>query len=227
MTPADGRMDTCRKFLQMGRTRSMRYALRPGGKKYTKTDNGEGGRVEMPRDGTVYDQGKLDGARVFGSFEQRCWRVEGYRRGWVAYGGKPVPVPVSVQDGSATAEQREKGASGGEHTDTGTVKGGSPRRGHKRKASRLDSEADTDIKPFRAKDEHMEDVQDDSGRPVKCQAEQADAPVKSEPPPSPLRSVKTEPDNAGGGAQKLVRRKKGSQRGSSIRAGSRTGSNGS
>lgn len=218
-------MDTCRKFLQMGRTRSMRYALRPGGKKYTKTDDDEGGRVEMLRDGTVYDQGKLDGARVFGSFEQRCWRVEGYRRGWAAYGGKPVPV--SVQDGSATAGKREERASGGEQTDTGTVKGDSPRRGHKRKANRLDSEADTDTKLVVCQDEPMEDVQDESGRPVKGKAEQADAPVKSEPPPSPLRSVKTEPDSAGGGAQKRVRRKKGSQGGSSIRAGSRTGSNGS
>lgn len=28
------RMDTARKFIQMGRTRSLRYALRPGGRKY-------------------------------------------------------------------------------------------------------------------------------------------------------------------------------------------------
>ncbi|KAJ9116390.1 hypothetical protein QFC22_004831 [Naganishia vaughanmartiniae] len=62
-------MDITRKFIQMGRTRSLRYALRPGGRKYDKTT----GR-EMERTGKVADEGKLKGARVF---EAVLERIEG------------------------------------------------------------------------------------------------------------------------------------------------------
>jgi hypothetical protein len=54
------RMDIARKFIQMGRTRSLRYALRPGGRKY----NRETGK-EMERTGKVADEGKLRGAQIF------------------------------------------------------------------------------------------------------------------------------------------------------------------
>lgn len=37
------RMDTARKFIQMGRTRSLRYALRPGGRKYAYVSDGNDG----------------------------------------------------------------------------------------------------------------------------------------------------------------------------------------
>lgn len=53
-------MDVTRKFIQMGRTRSLRYALRPGGRKYDKL-TGE----EMKRTGKVADEGKLKGAKIF------------------------------------------------------------------------------------------------------------------------------------------------------------------
>jgi hypothetical protein len=35
-------MDTARKFIQMGRTRSLRYALRPGGRKYARVTDSDG-----------------------------------------------------------------------------------------------------------------------------------------------------------------------------------------
>jgi hypothetical protein len=35
-------MDTARKFIQMGRTRSLRYALRPGGRKYARITDSDG-----------------------------------------------------------------------------------------------------------------------------------------------------------------------------------------
>jgi hypothetical protein len=54
------RMDITRKFIQMGRTRSLRYALRPGGRKYDK-ETGQ----EIERTGEVADQGKLKGAQIF------------------------------------------------------------------------------------------------------------------------------------------------------------------
>ncbi len=54
------RMDVVRKFVQMGRTRSLRYALRPGGRKYDPATG-----AEMRRTGDVADEGKLAGAQVF------------------------------------------------------------------------------------------------------------------------------------------------------------------
>lgn len=53
-------MDVVRKFVQMGKTRSLRYALRPGGKKYdTKTGQ------EIAKSGDVADQSKYEGAQIF------------------------------------------------------------------------------------------------------------------------------------------------------------------
>lgn len=86
-------MDISRKFLQMGRTRSLRYALRPGGRKYgpvpTETPgpskhrrDGTAVGEEMKRTGKVYDQGKLDGAGIFEGYEKRCWADEVYTRMW-------------------------------------------------------------------------------------------------------------------------------------------------
>ncbi|RXK39494.1 hypothetical protein M231_03163 [Tremella mesenterica] len=87
-------MDICRKFLQMGRTRSLRYALRRGGKKYgtsssTGAATGEsettGGRVgkqptrkEIPRTGKIYDEEKSKGASIFENYVKRCWEDETY-----------------------------------------------------------------------------------------------------------------------------------------------------
>jgi hypothetical protein len=62
-------MDVTRKFIQMGRTRSLRYALRPGGRKYDKTTG-----KEMKRTGEVADESKLKGAKIF---EACLKRIEG------------------------------------------------------------------------------------------------------------------------------------------------------
>ncbi|WVF72191.1 hypothetical protein IAT40_007003 [Kwoniella sp. CBS 6097] len=70
-------MDICRKFIQMGRTRSLRYALRKGGRKYDPS-TGE----EKERTGKVYDQGKLDGANIYEKWLDRCWANEEYSRAW-------------------------------------------------------------------------------------------------------------------------------------------------
>lgn len=99
------RMDITRKFIQMGRTRSLRYALRKGGRKYEEPlgdkkgkrkrgDDNEGenqdegkdeeraDKKEIPRTGQVYDQGKLDGANIFEGYLDRCWADEVYARAW-------------------------------------------------------------------------------------------------------------------------------------------------
>lgn len=90
-------MDIARKFIQMGRTRSLRYALRPGGKKY-KTKKGSnddgGGRVQMKRTGEVYDEEKLKGASVFEDYERKCWADEVYLRLWSEWGGGKVTMPM-------------------------------------------------------------------------------------------------------------------------------------
>lgn len=107
-----GRMDITRKFIQMGRTRSLRYALRKGGRKYepppveedkkgkrkrTAADNEDdrdvtadarehtgrnAGRKEIPRTGEVYDESKLEGANIFEGYLDRCWADETYARAW-------------------------------------------------------------------------------------------------------------------------------------------------
>ncbi|ORY27188.1 hypothetical protein BCR39DRAFT_448156, partial [Naematelia encephala] len=61
-------MDISRKFIQMGRTRSLRYALRRSGRKYDPSSG-----KEMERTGEVYDVEKSKGARVFETVLERCW----------------------------------------------------------------------------------------------------------------------------------------------------------
>jgi hypothetical protein len=62
-------MDVTRKFLQMGYTRSTRYALRPSGRKYNASTG-----AEMSRTGEIWDEEKYRGASVF----KDAWkRVEG------------------------------------------------------------------------------------------------------------------------------------------------------
>jgi hypothetical protein len=63
-------MDMARKFLQMGYTRSRRYANHKGGKKYDgpvpddkKGQSGAHGRKELPR--SVEDPAKAESARLF------------------------------------------------------------------------------------------------------------------------------------------------------------------
>lgn len=93
-------MDITRKFIQMGRTRSLRYALRKCGRKYEptptskpeskgkgkgKSEEGEeekGAKTEIPRTGEIYDQGKLDGANVFEGYLDQCWGCEEYSKAW-------------------------------------------------------------------------------------------------------------------------------------------------
>jgi hypothetical protein len=101
---ADGRMDITRKFIQMGRTRSLRYALRKGGRKYEPLESDPKGKgketekgrrktkeeedeerklkTEIPRTGEVYDQEKLNGANVFEEYLDRCWASEEYSKAW-------------------------------------------------------------------------------------------------------------------------------------------------
>ena len=93
-------MDITRKFIQMGRTRSLRYALRKGGRKYeplaseakvtakgkrkTKEEEDEERKMktEIPRTGEVYDQEKLNGANVFEEYLAKCWESEEYSKAW-------------------------------------------------------------------------------------------------------------------------------------------------
>lgn len=110
----------CRKFIQMGRTRSLRYALRKGGRKYehpSTEGNGKGkGKAtaevssekedhekrgkEIPRTGEVYDQGKLEGANIFEGYLDRCWDDEVYSKAWTDWreAGKRKSGSVVTKD---------------------------------------------------------------------------------------------------------------------------------
>ena len=70
-------MDMARKFLQMGFTRSRRYANHPGGKKYDgpvpadkKGQSGAHGRAELPR--SPDDPAKAKSARIFYAAYQKA-----------------------------------------------------------------------------------------------------------------------------------------------------------
>jgi hypothetical protein len=69
-------MDMARKFIQMGYTRSRRYANHKGGKKYDgpvpddkKGQSGAHGRAELPR---TVDEVKAASARIFYSYWQKA-----------------------------------------------------------------------------------------------------------------------------------------------------------
>lgn len=94
--------DTARKFIQMGRTRSLRYALRPGGKKYEHDDE-TGEKKEIKRTGEVHDQGKLDGAGVFAEVLKRCWEDGWYQDAFERWKN-------GVRDGGVKAEHGAGGA---------------------------------------------------------------------------------------------------------------------
>jgi hypothetical protein len=59
----------------MGRTRSLRYALRPGGRKYDPNTG-----KEMKRTGEVADEGKLAGAKIFETYLKRVEDDEVYAK---------------------------------------------------------------------------------------------------------------------------------------------------
>ncbi|KAK8869765.1 hypothetical protein IAR55_000333 [Kwoniella newhampshirensis] len=126
-------MDITRKFLQMGRTRSLRYALRPGGRKYSAS-TGE----EMARTGKVYDEEKRKGAGVFEGYLDRCWRDEVYQEAydeWAKEGkkakvvngkGKSVERPErdmhvrSRAKGRATAKRKRTSSDSEGHEESST-----------------------------------------------------------------------------------------------------------
>jgi hypothetical protein len=63
-------MDMARKYLQMGFTRSRRYANHPGGRKYA-----DGTRQELPR---TPDQQKAQAAEIFRTYWQRALKNRRY-----------------------------------------------------------------------------------------------------------------------------------------------------
>lgn len=78
-------MDMARKFLQMGYTRSRRYANHKGGKKYDgpvpvdkKGQSGAHGRSELPR--STEDPVKAESARIFRAAYQEATSDPDYQR---------------------------------------------------------------------------------------------------------------------------------------------------
>jgi Domain of unknown function (DUF4385) len=69
--------DMTRKFVQMGMTRSRRYANHKGGRKYGK----DGGELEKwtEEDATGQRAEKEEASRIFKEYWQRCTRDEAYR----------------------------------------------------------------------------------------------------------------------------------------------------
>lgn len=78
-------MDMARKFLQMGYTRSRRYANHKGGKKYDgpvpndkKGQSGSHGRAELPR--SPEDPVKAESARIFYGFYEKAKNDTTYQK---------------------------------------------------------------------------------------------------------------------------------------------------
>lgn len=78
-------MDMARKFLQMGFTRSRRYANHAGGKKYDgpvpadkKGKSGAHGREQLPQ--SAEDPIKAESARIFYEFYDRARNDEKYKK---------------------------------------------------------------------------------------------------------------------------------------------------
>ncbi|CAJ2505509.1 Uu.00g129030.m01.CDS01 [Anthostomella pinea] len=70
-------MDMVRKFIQMGMTRSKRYANHAGGRKYRK-----GTREELPKSAAHKDKQEKEAAsQIFREVWERCKAHEGYQRG--------------------------------------------------------------------------------------------------------------------------------------------------
>ncbi|TID25634.1 Nitrogen permease reactivator protein [Venturia nashicola] len=69
-------MDMARKFIQMGMTRSKRYANHAGGKKYDPSNH-----TELAKSTTHADHSsKLEASEIFKEVWQRCKEHEDYRR---------------------------------------------------------------------------------------------------------------------------------------------------
>ncbi|KAL1651893.1 hypothetical protein SLS58_000016 [Diplodia intermedia] len=68
-------MDMCRKFIQMGMTRSKRYANHAGGRKYDKSSG-----AELPKSSTHEGaKDKLEASEIFREAWNRCRAHEGYQ----------------------------------------------------------------------------------------------------------------------------------------------------
>jgi hypothetical protein len=125
------RMDITRKFIQMGRTRSLRYALRKGGRKYEATTSGPSFRSkgkaksngsedeeedekarstkkEIPRTGEVYDEEKLKGANIFERYLGKCWECEIYKRAWEDWRDESKRSGSSGSTGTSTTRSTSK-----------------------------------------------------------------------------------------------------------------------
>lgn len=139
----------------MGRTRSLRYALRPGGRKYDKDEKGN--KVEIPRTGEVHDESKMRGARIYQDYEERIWADKTYKRLWVHFGGTEFTFKRTIRD-DADEENEPVGRPGSEKAagereeDDGPVakkqkgnpgntpKKGAKARGRKQKAAEEEDE---------------------------------------------------------------------------------------
>lgn len=115
-------MDIARKFIKMGRTRSLRYALRPGGRKYQSnpskakadddqaegTSNNRTDKVEIPRTGEVHDDEKVRGAGVFEEYLKKVWADENYQIKWEEWRKKQGSVDVRIPRGFREDDELDK-----------------------------------------------------------------------------------------------------------------------
>ena len=136
-------MDVSRKFIQMGRTRSLRYALRKGGKKYEPSkstrsagaakaeEDGPPGTYQIkratgeklkviPRTGEVYDEEKLRGAEIFRSYEGMCWADEAYKAAYEQWKSRQGVKKATVENAGdrVKLEQSSENDEPVEHVET-------------------------------------------------------------------------------------------------------------
>ena len=95
----------------MGRTRSLRYALRKAGRKYKQSEEGKE-KVEIPRTGEVYDEEKLCGAGVFEEYLRKAWADEVYVESWKGWrrkqGCTDVRIPRGFREDEEKAEKSKR-----------------------------------------------------------------------------------------------------------------------
>jgi len=104
-------MDITRKFLQMGYTRSTRYALRPAGRKYSASTG-----LEIPRTGEIADEEKYRGAKVFKEVWKRLEADPKYEQGKERWrveveGKKPATTNKAVKVEVEEKSEQGKAAS--------------------------------------------------------------------------------------------------------------------
>ncbi|GAA5985740.1 hypothetical protein JCM10908_007092 [Rhodotorula pacifica] len=129
--------DMARKFLQMGMTRSTRYANRAGGRKYSPTD----GSLLPKSTNHPGAAAKLESARIFREAWEEVKEREGYKRLRKEWEGEKKQWEKEGRPGFVEEEENKVGIEG--KGDEGTRLSGPSRRRSRKVKSDSDSDSDS------------------------------------------------------------------------------------